>query len=616
MKKFHKIWLIVILLNCLILNLNGVVFSLAVQVDPSYYTLNTFVGDKRTYSFKNIIFLHSNGSKLKTIDIQLPIKGFLKTISLFSGDKVEMEITDINSTTITFKDTFILQNGSEFTLDPLYQRIDEFRVGYDITFAIMTTNTTLIDDALSQTTIDTYWLDDSYMYFENESRYYGDSNMSVHSKYYRATGWLASMSVENYNSTHDLYSYDLAIEIIDTKNIHAEVDPLHFTVGNLQVGDVRTYHIKKYTGSEVFQGSFLKVTIDAIYTDSIEFSQVFYFPNGTIIGSGPEMKIYRNDLYFPPSILTTTNTTLIDEVLLASSWETTYLIDIMEFKITLEQPDFNIKEHYHCLFDLTSGWLITMYYVIYNISDGESIIGEMELGIYDPVHVSVEVNPAHYTLGDIQTGDQKTYEFIKYHDPYSFYGGKDYNSGDLTNLTITNIDETKIEFTQVVFKPTGEVIDSLGGFSIDRHYIRQPHSVFMTINITLIDEVFLNTEWEIIYYGGFVQFKLEFKRPEVQLKEYYNFTYDLNSGWLDRYHTKITNTSDGTVPYEVDARLFKEPEKTHETTIPTKTTVSTSSRPSSTESSAPDIEITSLPRLITLVGLVYVAIIIRKRKLV
>ncbi|MFX1284198.1 MAG: hypothetical protein ACFFB5_11115 [Promethearchaeota archaeon] len=615
MKKSHKICLIVILLNCFILNLNSVFFSPAVPVDPSNYTFNTDVDDKRTYTYNNIISLHPNGSKLKTMDIQLSFGGFLKNVTLSSGDKVEVKITDINKTTITFEDTFILQNGSEFIPDPFYQRIDNFRVGYDITFAIMTTNTTLIDVALSQTTIDAYWLEDSYMYFENESRYYGDSNMSVRSTYYRATGWLASMSVDNYNSTLDLSSYDLAIEIIDTKNIYVEVDPSYFTVGGLQAGDVRTYFIKKYTGNEIFQGIFVNVTIDAIDFYSIVFSQVLYFPNGTIFQTASGMEISRDYLYFTPSLLTTTNTTLINEVLSGSGWEATYLNDVMEFKIAVEEPDFNRKEYCHCRYDLTSGWLINMYQVLYNTSEGETIIGEVEYGLYDPVHVSVKVNPAHYTLGDIQTGDQKTYEFIKFDDPYSFYGGKDYNSGDLTNLTITNIDETKIEYTQVIFKPTGEVIDTLGGFSIDLNYISQPHSIFMTTNTTLINEVFLNTEWEIIYNGGFVRFELEFKRPEVQLKEYYNFTYDLNSGWFERYYTKITNTS-GTVLYEVDARLFKEPEKPPETTISSETTVSTSSQPSSSESSAPDIQITSLPGLVTLVGLVSIVIIIRKQKLV
>ncbi|MFX0125119.1 MAG: hypothetical protein ACFFAE_15920 [Candidatus Hodarchaeota archaeon] len=602
---------IILLLSFLTLNLSGVVFSPAVPVDPSYYTFDTFVGDKRTYSYTNILSLHPNGSKLKTMSFQLPFGGFLRNITLIPGDKVEAEITDINSTMITFVDTFILQNGSEFTPDPFYQRIDEFRIGFDV--AIMTTNTTLIDAALSQTHVDAYYLDDSYMHFENESENFGDSNMSIQSSYYRATGWMASIRVENYNSTHEFSSYDLSIETIDKKNIHAVIDPTHFTVGNLQAGDVRTYFINKYLGSE-YEGKFLYLTLDAIYSDSFEFSQILYSLDGTIIQSYSGGMIDRTSLHFPPSILMTTNTTLIDEVLSDSDWKITYLDDVVEFEITVETPDLAQKEYHHCCYDLTDSWLISMHQVVYNTSDGEAIKAEIEYVIFDPVHISMPVNPAHYTVGDIQTGDQKTYEFIKYHDPNSLYGGEDYASGDLTNLTITNINKTTIEYKQMIFKSTGEVIDILGEFSIDRRRIQQPHSVFMTTNSTLINEVFSHSAWEIIYSGGFVGFELELERPELQLKEYYNFTYDLKSGWIERYYTKIVNTYDGTIVYEIDAMPFKEPEKPLETTIPSET-MTTSSQPSSSESSAPEIEITSLPGLFTFVALVSTVIIIRKRKL-
>ena len=608
MKKSHRICLIIILANSLILGLSGAIITTAVPVDPSDYTLGVSEGDMRTYYYSEIErYDPGTMTFVDNFTFQLPFGGVLKSITIHEGDKIEAEIMTIWPTEIEYVNTWILRNGSELTSDTFIQRLDAFGVGPG--WPIMTTNISLIGEAMSQMTTYVFDIDENMVNFENTS-FSVDFSFTNRSSYYLSTGFMYSASHTQKDLLSDMIVFHWEVTMEDpTEPIRVEVDPKHFTLGDINIGDTKTYEIFVYYSESGFlpfqdtvsSGDFTNITVTNINTSYVEYEQVFFDPCGNILGLIEDYVINRSLLEQPHQIFMTTNQTLIEEVFSDTAWEFVFFDDTVEFTLDVEFPEYDRQLYSRFSYDFLSGWPKTYLYAAY---EGGALSLEVNMEEYYPdLNVSVFVNPAHYTVGDVK-GETRTYKFLNY---YSYWDTFDYGPGDFINITLTDINASFFMLEYVIFHPNGDIIDEVPEFPIPRSKLYQPQAIYMTTNTTLINEVFSCTIWDVTYTNNLVQFEAKSISPDTNEEWYHNYTYDLNNGLLYGFQIKLWEIIDGqkTLVYHQEIRLVEEEIETSETT-----TASTQS----TGTEAPGLD-TPFPGTFSLFGLIAISvIIIRKRR--
>lgn len=609
MKKSYRIKVIIILISFLILGLNGAIITIAVPVDPSDYTLGIFIGDKRLYRYNTAESLDKFGNPINELNIPIPIGGSVVNVTVIAGDKVEVEIIDIFPNNISFIDTFYLLNGSVFTSDPINQSRNEFKIDA----YIMTTNKTLVTEAMSQSTIDSWGFQSSNLevYFENTSlKMPPDVDEFIMSYYYTKTGWPKSQSVQISNTTSGLkiMNYELNIEQ-PSDFVNVPVNQAHYTIGDIQVGDRGKYLLSKFSsGMGAEPGDFMNLTITNINSSYIEFEQVFYEPDGTILGT-PIIGFVSRSVFQQMNPFMTTNTTLIDEAL-SGTISSIYYNDLIELEFDYDLADQDESRYSNIKFDSDTGWLNYMNITFSNYSTSEIMFEQeiilVDMTLADRTQVEVDVNPSYYTLG-VKVDDKITAKFVKV---YNYLDTDFFSAGDFTNLTIINIDANTIEIEQVFYESDGTLIYPDGTtdplqLDVSRDVISQPNAFVMTTNVTLIKEAFADTQYDFSYSAKLMKFVLDYTNPENNLRYFCNFTYDRTSGWIETYHYKITNTTDSSLISELEAIPVKE--EAPVTTEPT-------TEPTSTSETSKKNGITSYPGLFGLLSILSILIVYRKRR--
>ncbi|MHA2276192.1 MAG: hypothetical protein ACXAC2_10510 [Candidatus Kariarchaeaceae archaeon] len=206
--KIKKIYSLLIVVSLFIGLFSGIRLSNSLLVDPNDYTLAVSVNDELTLQFTNIRIMNPDGTYSHEIQQQLLKDAVLVSVTLRIGDETRFTIIDINTTHIEMAQEFILQNGSIYqTLSNMYQPLNEI----EITNMVMTSNFTLIEGFMSQTTITSWDYDANFIEFRNISDQFGFFS-EIKSKYDRQTGWLINSSQRGYNASHTLLEIEAVVD--------------------------------------------------------------------------------------------------------------------------------------------------------------------------------------------------------------------------------------------------------------------------------------------------------------------------------------------------------------------------------------------------------------------
>ena len=206
--NIKKIFSLLIVVSLFIGLFSGIKLSYSLLVDPDDYTLAVSVNDEMTVQFNNIGIMNPDGTYSHEIEQQLLKDAVLVSVTIRIGDETRFTIIDINTTHIEIAQEFILQNGSIYqTQSNLYQPLNEI----EITNMVMTSNFTLIEDFMSQTTITSWVYDANFIDFRNITEQFGIFS-EIKSKFDRQTGWLINSSQRMYNASHTLLELEAAVD--------------------------------------------------------------------------------------------------------------------------------------------------------------------------------------------------------------------------------------------------------------------------------------------------------------------------------------------------------------------------------------------------------------------
>lgn len=323
--------------------------------------------------------------------VSAEITGFLEIFNdmskkLQTGDELEYDISDLNSTCITFTKayTFNSENPVEGAVGSEYQYLNHLVISN----RIMTSNETIIqsyvstnNDVLSvtqlnptgNTTFVLDYTDDSIDYDVEVVFYKGwmiDLNFSIYNQASSETIAKCLLSADDISDPSLItYSSEIYFNQVD--------DFSKFTIG-LKIGDNYLVKITENTNYHPVyeEDTIFNLTVTNIQSDFLILSYGFIYPNGTQTDAIESASGY-NSLYIP-FFFTTTNTALI-EMCTPYYWNLTITEHTIEFQTSIEDyPLTDSDSDFYYKYARATGWLLKSHIVTRNSNTNE-ILKEYEL---------------------------------------------------------------------------------------------------------------------------------------------------------------------------------------------------------------------------------------------
>ncbi|MHA2094131.1 MAG: hypothetical protein ACW98F_05830, partial [Candidatus Hodarchaeales archaeon] len=227
------------------------------------------------------------------------------------------------------------------------------------------TNTTLIDEVITEANLYSTTMTSSAVYFENVTILSAVSGLTSvwGSRYEFPSGWLKSIIFETFNDTHHppyLSYFELEQYVEPEPADPLAVNPEHNTIG-ISVGDEQILEMVKVVSPEPTEwqlGYQLRLRVLEISPTMILISSETLDTFGTAVDY-LEIDINRSTLN-PLDYILSTNVTLIHDVFdTQSDFITSYTGEIVTLNFTLSILSSDL--HIEMIFDLQTGWIVSYH---------------------------------------------------------------------------------------------------------------------------------------------------------------------------------------------------------------------------------------------------------------